>query len=133
MATTATLLDNLPAPSTDGVDRVYHQLKDILGITAAQQVESSLQHQAEVSIMSSGHSKVGWQKVATEAPVIGMTSSPARISAHVWLSHLDRCQVPPAHRQAHRGDKDAHFRHHVWNLTTVDVTTRRDATSILRE
>jgi hypothetical protein len=44
MATTATLLDNLPTPSTDGVDRVYRQLKDILGITAAQQMESSLQH-----------------------------------------------------------------------------------------
>jgi hypothetical protein len=59
--------------------------------------------------MSSGHSKVGWQKVATEAPVIGMTSSPAQISAHVWLSHLDRCQVPPAHRQAHRGGQGRPF------------------------
>jgi hypothetical protein len=38
----AGLLDTLPTPSTDGVDRVYHQLKDILDITEAQQEESSL-------------------------------------------------------------------------------------------
>jgi hypothetical protein len=36
------LLDTLFAPSADMVDKVYHQLKDILGITTAQQAESSL-------------------------------------------------------------------------------------------
>jgi hypothetical protein len=33
---TTALLDTLPAPSADGVDKVYHQLKDILSITVAQ-------------------------------------------------------------------------------------------------
>jgi hypothetical protein len=36
MAMVVALLDNLPAPSTDGVDSVYHQLKDILVIAAEQ-------------------------------------------------------------------------------------------------
>jgi hypothetical protein len=49
VATMATLLDTLPAPSVDGVDKVYHQMKDILSIAAAQQAESSLQDWAEVS------------------------------------------------------------------------------------
>jgi hypothetical protein len=34
-------MDTLPAPSANGVDKVYRQLKDILSITAAQQAESS--------------------------------------------------------------------------------------------
>jgi hypothetical protein len=42
MAATATLLDTLPMPSTDGIDMVYHQLKDILGVATEQQAESSL-------------------------------------------------------------------------------------------
>jgi hypothetical protein len=32
----AMLLDTLPTPSINGVNKVYHQLKDILGVTAAQ-------------------------------------------------------------------------------------------------
>jgi hypothetical protein len=43
VATVAALLDTLPGPSNDGKDNVYHQLKDILDITAVQQAESSLQ------------------------------------------------------------------------------------------
>jgi hypothetical protein len=42
MAAAAMLLDILPVPSTDGIDKVYHQLKDILGVATAQQAESSL-------------------------------------------------------------------------------------------
>jgi hypothetical protein len=42
MAAMVTLLDTLPTHSVDGVDKVYHQLKDILGIATTQQVESSL-------------------------------------------------------------------------------------------
>jgi hypothetical protein len=42
MAMTDVLLDTLPAPSTDRVDKVFCQLKDILDIAATQQVESSL-------------------------------------------------------------------------------------------
>jgi hypothetical protein len=34
MVMVAALLDTLHAPSTDGVDKVYQQLKDIIGTTA---------------------------------------------------------------------------------------------------
>jgi hypothetical protein len=44
MTATTALLDTLPTPSTNGVDKVYRQLKDILNIVTAQQAESSLQH-----------------------------------------------------------------------------------------
>jgi hypothetical protein len=46
------LLDTLPAPTTDGVDKVYHQLKDIIDITTMQQAESSIRHRIEVLISS---------------------------------------------------------------------------------
>jgi hypothetical protein len=36
VATAAMLLDTLPAPSTDGVDKVYQQLKDILSSAVVQ-------------------------------------------------------------------------------------------------
>jgi hypothetical protein len=42
VVTIMSLLDTLPAPSTGGVDKVYHQLRDILGIATEQQAESSL-------------------------------------------------------------------------------------------
>jgi hypothetical protein len=42
VAVAAVLLDTLLAPSANGVDKVYHQLKDIFSIAIAQQVESSL-------------------------------------------------------------------------------------------
>jgi hypothetical protein len=42
VATAVAFLDTLPAPSVDRVHKVYHQLKDILGVTATQQAKSSL-------------------------------------------------------------------------------------------
>jgi hypothetical protein len=57
MAAVAALLHTLPTPSTNGVDKVYRQLKDILSIVAMQQVESSLKRRAEILISSLGHSK----------------------------------------------------------------------------
>jgi hypothetical protein len=59
MVAEVALLDTLPVASTDGVDKVYQQLKDILSASAAQQVESFLQHRAEASVSTSGHSKDG--------------------------------------------------------------------------
>jgi hypothetical protein len=58
----AALLDTFPTPSTDEVDKLYQQLKDILGTAAAQQAESSLQRRAETSLLTLSRSKVGWQK-----------------------------------------------------------------------
>jgi hypothetical protein len=57
VAATIALLDTLPAPYVDEVDKVYRQLKEIIGIATAQQVERSLQHQAEISVSSPGRSK----------------------------------------------------------------------------
>jgi hypothetical protein len=42
VATAAPLLDTLPTPSTDVVDKVYQQLEDILSTAIVQQVKSSL-------------------------------------------------------------------------------------------
>jgi hypothetical protein len=50
MAMTASLLDTLSTPSTNGVGEVYQQLKSIVDTSTAQQQESSLQHQVEASI-----------------------------------------------------------------------------------
>jgi hypothetical protein len=43
-AAVASLLGTLPASTTDGIGKVYQWLKNIMGTTAAQQTESSLQH-----------------------------------------------------------------------------------------
>jgi hypothetical protein len=84
-----------------GLEMVYQQLKDILGITSTQQVESSLQRRAEVSISTSGRSKA-----AQELPAVGMASSLAWILAHDWLSDLDMRSKPQVHRQNRQGDED---------------------------
>jgi hypothetical protein len=42
VAVAVALLDTLPVPSTDGVDKVYHHLRDILCVAVEQQAESSL-------------------------------------------------------------------------------------------
>jgi hypothetical protein len=76
MVAVATLLDTWPTPSTDGVDKVYCQLKDILGVTVAQQVESLLQRRAEVSLSSLGRSKASRQRMTMELPMVGTASLP---------------------------------------------------------
>jgi hypothetical protein len=76
VVTAAVLLDTLPVPSTDEVDRMYHQLKDILSVATKQQTESSLQWWAEVSVLSLGHSKASRQRTMMELSVAGTTSSP---------------------------------------------------------
>jgi hypothetical protein len=110
------LLDTLPKPFADRVDKVYPQLKDILGTSIAQQVESSPQRQAEVSISSPSCSKSRWLKAAQEPPAVGTASSLAWISVNDRLSHSDVRSEPQVHRQNHHGDKDAQFQYHLWNL-----------------
>jgi hypothetical protein len=44
VAASATFLDILIGPFIDGVDKMYHQLKDILSIITILQAESFLQH-----------------------------------------------------------------------------------------
>jgi hypothetical protein len=57
MVAVAALLDTLSVPSANGMDKVYCQLKDILGVAATHQAERSLQRRVEVSISSPYHSK----------------------------------------------------------------------------
>jgi hypothetical protein len=75
VATTTTLLDTLPTPSTDEVGKLYQQLKDILGVATEQQAGSSFQRRAIVSLSSPGHSKANRQRTMTEHPTAGTMSS----------------------------------------------------------
>jgi hypothetical protein len=111
----AMLLDTLPAPSADGVDMVYLHLMDILGITADQQEESSLQRRAKALISSPSRSKASRQKATTELSVAGTASSPAQIPTHVRLSHTGRQPEPQEHHQARQGDVGAQSEHRVHN------------------
>jgi hypothetical protein len=69
VAVTVALLDTLPAPSTDRVGEVYEWLKSILGIAAAQQVESSLPHQVKASILLRADPKDGVQRATQGSPM----------------------------------------------------------------
>jgi hypothetical protein len=86
VVTAITLLDALLTPSTDGMDMLYRQLKEIIGITATEQTKSTLQHRVEISISISDRSKGGRQKAATEPLMAGTTFSPIQISVHDRLS-----------------------------------------------
>jgi hypothetical protein len=78
-----TLLDTLPTPSTDKVNKVYHQLRDILSVATEQEEESSLQRWAEVSISSLGRSKASQQRTTMEHPMVRTASSPAWAPSHL--------------------------------------------------
>jgi hypothetical protein len=88
---TAVLLDTLPPPSTDGVDRVYRQLKGILSVAAEQQAESLLQRRDEVSISSLGRSNASQQRTKTELPAARTASSPARALTYFQLGNPSGC------------------------------------------
>jgi hypothetical protein len=88
MVLAAALLDTLHAPSTNGVGKVYRQLKSILGTAAALQTESSLKHQVEATVSTPIHPK---DSTGDKGPPRGLRrrehlSSPARISAYGQLS-----------------------------------------------
>jgi hypothetical protein len=82
----AALLDTLPAPSTNEVSEVYQWLKSILGTVAAQQAESSLQHQVEASVLPPARPKDGGQRATQGTLDVGTTSSPVGFSACDRLS-----------------------------------------------
>jgi hypothetical protein len=96
-------MDTLPARSTNGVDRMYHQLKDILGIAIEQQVESSLQRWVEDSISSPSHSKASRQRTTMELPVAGTVSLPVWALTHLLSGHPSGRLERPACYQAHWG------------------------------
>jgi hypothetical protein len=98
VAASATLLDTLPAPSTDKVDKVYQKMKDILSTATAQQVESSLQCQVEVSVSTLGYSRARGQRATQEIPKEGTASLPVRILTHDCLSQPGARSEPRALR-----------------------------------
>jgi hypothetical protein len=99
----AALLNTLPMPSTNGVDWVYRQLKDILGVAAEQQAKSSLQQWVEDSVSSPGRSKASWQRTASELPVAGTVSSPTRAPTRLQPGHPSGHPEPQACYKAHQG------------------------------
>jgi hypothetical protein len=117
------------------VDRVYRQLKDILGITAVQQAMSSLQRWAKVSISSPDRSNASRQKPAMEPPVAGTISSLAQIPARVWSSHSDRRPELQACRQACGGGGTRTHSPSTMRGTHagVDVMIGRDVAYVLRD
>jgi hypothetical protein len=54
------LLDTLPPPSVDKVDRLYCQLVDILAVVAAQQVDCARLRLARDSTSNLVYSRVNW-------------------------------------------------------------------------
>jgi hypothetical protein len=91
--------------STDKVDRVYCQLRDILGVATEQHSEDSLQWWADVSILSPGHLKANRQRSTIELPTASTASSPMWALSHIQSGHLSKCPEPPTHHQARRGDQ----------------------------
>jgi hypothetical protein len=89
VAAAATLLNTLPLPSTDRVDKV--------------------------SILSPSRSKAIQQKTAMELPMGQTASSPAQMLARVRPHHPNRHPEPLVHRQARWWDKGAHSKHRVRN------------------
>jgi hypothetical protein len=62
----ATLLDTLPPPLAEGVDRLYYQMGEILTIATAQQVECAHWRRARDSTSSLVCSRADWQKTTIE-------------------------------------------------------------------
>jgi hypothetical protein len=110
------LLDTPLVPSTDGVGKVYRQLKDILGIAAMQRTESSLQQWAKVCVSSLGYSKASQQRTTTENPAVGTTTSPVRAPSRLRSGHLSGRPEPLSRRQAHKGGGGRGGIHSVRNL-----------------
>jgi hypothetical protein len=87
-------------PSTNGVSKVYQQLRNILSVFAEQQAESSLQWWAKVSVSSVGHSKASRQRTTIEHPAAGTTSSSAWAPSCLRLGHPFRPLEPATCHQA---------------------------------
>jgi hypothetical protein len=129
MAVVVALLYTLPAPSTNGVDRVYHQLGDILGVAAEQQAENSLQRWVNISVLSPGHSRANQQRTMTELPAAGTTSSPMPIPTHLQPGHLSGHPEPLAHHQARKGVEGRILSIECATRTTAGTTIEKGATS----
>jgi hypothetical protein len=133
MTVAATLLDRLPAASTNGVDKLYCQLGGILTICTTQQEECSLQCRAGVSTLILSHSRAGWQKTVAEPSAPGMTSSSAWVSSQGPHGNRASAQNP---RHAARPTRESWARSLNAMYETcvgVDMMTWRDTTLVLRD
>jgi hypothetical protein len=113
VAAVAVLMDTLPAPSTNRVGEVYQQLKSILGTATAQQVESSLQHQVEASVLPPARPKDGEQRATQRTQDAGTASSLAGFSACDRLSQPDTQSEPQVYHWHCPGDDDARSQQHM--------------------
>jgi hypothetical protein len=107
VAVAAALLDVLPTPSTDGVGEVYHRLKSILGAVAMQEVESSLLHRVEASIILLADAKDGGHKATQGAPDAGTASSPEGFSTCDRPGRPSARTEPQTYQWHHPGDDGA--------------------------
>jgi hypothetical protein len=115
VALVVALLVTLSAPSTDRVGKVYQQLKGILGVAAKQQVESSLQRWAEVSVSSPGRSKASRQRTTTEHPAVGTASSLVRTPSNLRLGHPSKPLEPTTCRRARGENEGVRTEYHTCN------------------
>jgi hypothetical protein len=128
----AALLNTLPMPSTNRVDWVYRQLKDILGVAAEQQAKSSLQQWVEVSVSSPGRSKASRQRTASELPVAGTVSSPTRAPTRLQPGHPSGHPEPQACYKAHRGGRGRVLSTACITHAVVGVTIKKGTVSTLK-
>lgn len=102
VAAAAALLGTLPAPSTDAVGQVYHQLREILNVAAEQQAASSLQRRAESTVASPGRSRGTRQRAPAGPPPAGSVAAPARPSVRERLGNPDMRPLLEVRHQARR-------------------------------
>jgi hypothetical protein len=129
VAAASALLYTLPAPSTNRVGEVYQWLKSNLGTTATHQVESSLQHRVEASILPPAHPKGEGQRAAQGTLNVGTASSPVGFSACNHLSRLGALKYTDntAHGTMTHSPSSACETH-----TVGPVMITKDVTSILK-
>jgi hypothetical protein len=108
---------------------VYQWLKSNLGTAATHQVESSLQHRVEASILPPAHPKDEGQRATQGTLNVGTASSPVGFSACDHLSRLSTLKYTDntAHGMTTHSPSSACETHAVG-----PVMIMKDATSILK-
>jgi hypothetical protein len=123
MGMAAMLLDTLPAPSTDGANKVYRQLKNILGVATKQQAKSSLQQQAEASIQATWADALSrWCAIRLKGDEGVHIEHRACPFHHGRCSNRERCSLSTeATRPKACGSnmRDACFPKHFWAIDNI--------------
>jgi hypothetical protein len=82
VATSSMLLDTLPPPSADGVDRLHCELGEIITIAIMQLTLCTQWRLVEYSTSILDRSRVDWQKAMLEPFTVETTPSPTWASSH---------------------------------------------------